>query len=170
MKDSFGTYDGSRPEPPYNATGEMQRMGQDVIDQISVERYELAEKLAEASLRRDQNHETAMGFCARVVALEKVAKLVLHDWDTYSLISALATAKLASIDQLREATQSAGAQQSETRSVASTDSASVSSKSVSTMDYGGVGQVGCERDDGTLNVHGYDQTCEVCASEPRGVE
>jgi hypothetical protein len=35
----------------------------------------------------------------------------------------------------------------------------------STMDYGGVGQVGCEGDDGLLRVHGYNQTCDVCAPE-----
>ena len=31
-----------------------------------------------------------------------------------------------------------------------------------TMDYGGVGQVGCENADGTLNVHGVNEYCDVC--------
>ena len=33
----------------------------------------------------------------------------------------------------------------------------------STMNYGGVGQVGCERADGTLNIHSANETCAVCA-------
>lgn len=42
------------------------------------------------------------------------------------------------------------------------------------MDHGGVGQVGCEGEDGLLRVHGVSETCEVCkplkAWEPTTVE
>lgn len=39
----------------------------------------------------------------------------------------------------------------------------------SSMDHGGVGQVGCENADGTLNIHSEAQTCEVCsAKETKG--
>jgi len=32
------------------------------------------------------------------------------------------------------------------------------------LDHGSVGQVGCEREDGTLNVHSANENCEVCSS------
>ena len=34
--------------------------------------------------------------------------------------------------------------------------------SASSMDHGGVGQVGCERDDGTLMIHANTEFCDVC--------
>jgi hypothetical protein len=34
---------------------------------------------------------------------------------------------------------------------------------VSSMDHGGVGQVGCDNAEGTLNIHTANETCEVCA-------
>jgi predicted RNA-binding Zn-ribbon protein involved in translation (DUF1610 family) len=34
---------------------------------------------------------------------------------------------------------------------------------VTSMDHGGIGDVGCERPDGTLNIHSVAETCEVCA-------
>ena len=33
------------------------------------------------------------------------------------------------------------------------------------MDYGGVGQVGCEGDDGLLRIHRTNETCDVCSSQ-----
>lgn len=33
------------------------------------------------------------------------------------------------------------------------------------MDYGGVGLVGCEGDDGLLRVHTINETCNVCATD-----
>lgn len=36
------------------------------------------------------------------------------------------------------------------------------------MDYGGVGQVGCEGADGMLRIHRKNETCDVCAPEKAG--
>lgn len=39
----------------------------------------------------------------------------------------------------------------------------------SSMDHGGIRQVGCERPDGMLNIHTESETCEVCSvAETKG--